>query len=144
MRVVRYNLVMRKLILFTSTLLLFAAACDDSTTDATEFSTVRGVVVSDQAVNYDADSELIVRLLDVSLQDIPALIISEQVISGPEELPVPFLLPYDPEQIVEGHTYSVGARIERGTTLLYISDTSNPVITRGNPNRTTVDVVQVN
>ncbi len=135
---------MRYTTLFTLTLLLFAAACGDSTTDSTELLTVRGVVVSDQAVTFDADSVLIVRLSDVSLQDTLSPIVSEQVISGPRELPVPFPLPYSPEQIGEGNTYSVGARIERGTTLLYISTTSNPVITNGNPDRTDVEVEQVN
>ena len=135
---------MRDTTFFTLMLLLFAAACGDSTTDSTELLTVRGVVVSDQAVTFDADSVLIVRLSDVSLQDTLSPIVSEQVISGPRELPVPFLLPYSPEQISEHNTYSVSARIERGTTLLYISTTSNPVITRGNPDRTSVEVEQVN
>ena len=129
--------------LFTMTLLLFAAACDDST-DPTELNTVRGVVVSDQSVSFDADSELTIRLSDVSLQDIPSPIISEQVVSGPRELPVPFILPYSDEQISERNTYSVGARIDRGTNLLYISTTVNPVITHANPDRTTVEVEQVN
>ena len=129
---------------FNLTLLLFAAACGDSTTDSTELSTVRGRVISDQAVTIDADSELIVRLSDVSLQDVAAPVISELIISGPRELPVPFVLPYNPEEIDERNTYSVGARIQRGNTLLYISTTSNPVITRGNPDRTDVEVEQVN
>ena len=126
------------------TLTLFFVACGDSSTDSTELSTVRGVVISDQAVTIDADSVLIVRLSDVSLQDAIAPVISEVVLSGPRELAVPFVLPYNPEEIDERNTYSVGARIERGTTLLYISTTSNPVITRGNPDRTDVEVEQVN
>lgn len=134
---------MRNWMLFNLTLLLFTTSCGDSSTDATELSTVRGVVLSDQPVSLDADSELLIRLSDVSLQDVAAPVISEVILSGPRELPVPFVLPYDPAEIGEGRTYSVGARIERGTTLLYISTTSNPVITNGTE-RTTVEVEQVN
>ena len=57
---------------------------------------------------------------------------------------MPFVLPYSEEQVAERNTYSVSARIERGTTLLYVTTTSNTVITRGNPDRTTVEVEQVN
>ena len=101
-------------------------------------------MISDQPVSFDANSRVIVRLSDVSLQDVVAPVISEVVLSGPRELPVPFVLPYNPEEIDERNTYSVSARIERGTTLLYISTTSNSVITRGNPDRTDVEVEQVN
>ncbi len=135
---------MRNLLALAITLLVSAAACDDSSTNSTELSTVRGRVISDQAVSFDANSQVIVRLSDVSLQDVAAPVISEQIISGPGELPVPFLLPYDAEEIEERNTYSVGARIERGNTLLYISTTANLVITHGNPDRTDVEVEQVN
>jgi putative lipoprotein len=135
---------MRNLILVGLTLLVSAAACDESPTDATEEAAVVGNVVSEDPVAYGPNAEVIVRMSDVSLQDVAAPVVSEQIVSGPGELPVPFLLLYDPEQIDPRNTYAVGARIEEGDRLLYINKTSFPVITQGNPTEVDVVVEEVN
>ena len=49
------------------------------------------------------------------------------------QLPVPYELEYDEDEIDDRKTYSVFAKIEAGGGLLYITDTAYPVITRGNP-----------
>ena len=41
---------------------------------------------------------------------------------------------YDPDEIVDNHTYSMNVRIEDADgSLLFINDTHIPVITNGNP-----------
>lgn len=84
-----------------------------------------------------------VTLQDVSLADAPAKTISTQKIeAGGKQPPFAYELVYDPAQIDPRNTYSVSARITEGSELLFISDTLNPVLTRGAP-LTGVDIVVV-
>ena len=73
-----------------------------------------------------------VSLQDVSRADAPATVLSTQTIEL-TEFPIAFELPYDLGDIVDNHAYTVAARVEAGSELLMISDTSTPVITRGAP-----------
>jgi putative lipoprotein len=84
-----------------------------------------------------------VTLADVSLADAPAKVISTQRIeAGGQQPPFPYELKYDPAQIDPRMTYVVSARITEGNELLFISDTHNPILTRGAP-LTGVDIVVV-
>ena len=81
-----------------------------------------------------------VRLVDVSLADAPSVLVAEQVITtAGRQVPFEFALGYDASRIQPSHTYAVQVRIEDGGRLLFISDTMNPVITRGALTR--VDIV---
>ncbi|MBK6349977.1 MAG: YbaY family lipoprotein [Proteobacteria bacterium] len=81
-----------------------------------------------------------VRLVDVSLADAPSVLVAEQVIrTAGQQVPFEFALDYDASRIQPSHAYAVQVRIEDGGRLLFISDTMNPVITRGAPTR--VDMV---
>ena len=81
------------------------------------------------------DSVLSVRLQDVSRQDVPAHVLGEQIYTTRgKQVPLPFEVHYDPAEIDERFSYSISARIEDGNGILrFISDTNNPVITRGSP-----------
>lgn len=82
-----------------------------------------------------------VSLQDISLADAPAKVISTQRIeAGGQQPPFAYELPYDPAQIDPRMTYSVSARITEANELLFISDTVNPVLTRGAP-MTDVDIL---
>jgi len=76
-----------------------------------------------------------VRIEYVSKADAPAEVVGEQMIETQgRQVPIPFALPYEPGKIKEKHTYSLRARIHDGAgKLLFINDTSVPVITKGNP-----------
>ncbi len=76
-----------------------------------------------------------VQLQDTSLADAPAIIIGEEIITvGAQQVPIDYNVYYDIADIVENHTYTMSARIEdEDGTLLFINDTSIPVITNGNP-----------
>jgi putative lipoprotein len=82
-----------------------------------------------------------VTLQDISLADAPAKVISTQKIeAGGKQPPFAYELKYDPAQIDPKNTYSISARIAEGNTLLFISDTIYPVLTRGAP-MTGVDIL---
>jgi heat shock protein HslJ len=90
------------------------------------------------------DAEIQVQLLDVSRMDAPAVVIAEETITAEgRQVPFFFELAYDPAQIEERNTYAVRAEIRQGGALIFTTDQSYPVITRGNPDSVTVRVVRV-
>jgi len=101
---------------------------------------VMGNILSEGATEIPEDAVIYVRLNDVSLADAEAQLIAEQIITGATQLPIPYMLKYNPRQIVDNHTYAIGVRIEDiSGNLLFINPTATNVITNGNPSQ--VDVV---
>ena len=137
---------MLKRIGLSSLLLLIAAGVvhgggTDSDADAAAMAMVTGTVTYRERIALPADAVLRVQLRDVSKMDVAATILSEQVIEPKQSVPIPFALPYDPDDIDERMSYSVFADIRSGGKLLFISDTHNAVLTRGSPNQ--IDVVLI-
>lgn len=101
----------------------------------TRSASVTGTVIYRERIMLAPDSVLTVRLQDVSRQDVPAVVIGEQIYATEgKQVPLPFEVLYNPANIDERFTYSISARIEDGDGILrFISDTSNPVITRDSP-----------
>ncbi|MFN2217847.1 MAG: YbaY family lipoprotein [Anaerolineae bacterium] len=109
-------------------------------------ATVSGTVTYLQRIALQPDAVVTVRIEDVSKADVMSEVIGEQVIhTDGAQVPLPFEVTYDADQIEESHSYSLRVRIEDGEgELLWINDTSVPVITRGNPTQgIEVLVVQV-
>jgi putative lipoprotein len=99
-----------------------------------------GQVFNEQNSEIPEDAVIYVQLNDVSLADAEAMPIAEQVISGVTGFPIPFLVKYNPREIVENHTYAIGVRIEDNQgNLLFINPAATNVITSGNPSQ--VDLV---
>ena len=96
---------------------------------------VTGQVMYRERIMLPPDSVLTVRLQDISRQDVPALVLGEQIYTTHgKQVPLLFNIPYDPSEINRRFTYSISARIEDGDGILrFISDTTNPVITRDSP-----------
>ena len=107
------------------------ASCGGSSKQAT----VTGTVTYLQRIALPPDAVVTVRIEDVSRADAPAEVLGEQVIDTKgAQVPIDFEVSYDAGTIVENHTYSLRVRIEDGAgNLLFINDTSVPVITGGNP-----------
>jgi len=101
----------------------------------TRSAAITGTVSYRERTMLPPDAVLIVRLLDVSRQDVPAHLLGEQIYKTEgKQVPLPFEVHYNPDNIDERFIYSISARIEDGSGILrYISDTTNPVITRGSP-----------
>lgn len=95
--------------------------------------TVSGNVVYRERIAMPEGAVVTVRVADVSLADAPAVVIGEQVITNPGNVPVKYSVVYDGTKIVPGHRYAVSARIELNGELMWISTTNIPVITDGAP-----------
>ena len=100
---------------------------------------VTGTVTYLQRITLPSEAVIRVTLEDVSRVDIVAERIGEHIIMNPGQVPVPFVIGYDPAIIDPRHFYAIKVRITAGNQLLFINTSAYHVITHGNP--TTVDVV---
>jgi putative lipoprotein len=119
-------------------LALVAVACSSQ-------SSVSGEITFQGDSGIPDDATITVQIQDTSLADAPAEVIGEQVITDASEFPVTYEVSYDPDQIVDNHTYTMSARVTAADdTLLYINDTAIPVITRDSPiENVEIPVIQV-
>ncbi|NOR80178.1 MAG: hypothetical protein GQ529_04995 [Methyloprofundus sp.] len=67
-------------------------------------------------------------LEDVSLMDVPAIILGNVVIES-FAIPVNFSIHYDSDEIKQGHRYNVRGKITVDERLIFITDTAHPVLT---------------
>ena len=109
---------------------------------AETLSSVTGTVEFRERVGLTPESRLEIVLQDVSLADAPATEIARKIVEQPGQSPIEFSIEYDSSLIDERHTYSVGAKVFDRDQLIFISDTINPVITRGAPTQITVQTVR--
>ena len=74
-------------------------------------SSVTGSVNYRQRIALPENTVVVVQLRDISQADTSALILDQQVIKQPGQVPIPFELHYNSDEIDESHTYSVFAQI---------------------------------
>lgn len=98
-------------------------------------ATVSGTLTYLQRIALPPGSVANVQIQDVSRADAPADVMGEQDIAmDGKSVPVAFAVPYDPSKIQDNHRYSVRAAIrDAAGKLLFTTDTTNSVITMGNP-----------
>lgn len=97
-------------------------------------ATVSGTVTYRERIALLPGSVVQVQLQDVSLADAPAIVLAEtEIVTEGENVPLPFELTYNPDEITENHTYVVSARITQDGELRWVSDTHTPVITNDAP-----------
>lgn len=127
------------------------AACQDDTSPGTSEkpgqtnASVTGAVTYRERIALSPDATLKVQLRDTSLQDTSSVLIAEQVIHNPGQVPIEFKIEYDRDDLEPRNTYSVSARItESDGRLAFINDTAYDVITRGNPTKVDMVLVMVN
>jgi putative lipoprotein len=94
--------------------------------------TVTGVATYRERIAMPKNAVFEATLADVSKMDAPAETIGTAVMENPGNPPYHFSISYDPRRIVDNHSYAVRATIKIGGELAFTSDTSYPVITRGN------------
>lgn len=104
--------------------------------------TVTGILTYRERIALPPDAVVLVQLRDVSLMDVAAKLISEQIIKPEHSVPIPFSLPYAAEDIDERMIYSVFASIRSGERLLFITDRSYQVLTRGKSDQVELILVQ--
>ena len=103
---------------------------------------VSGTVSYRERIALPANALVVVQLRDVSLMDVAAKLISEQIIEPQHSVPIPFSLAYDPGKIDERMTYAIYATIRSGGRILFVTDRSYQVLTRGHPQRIDLILVQ--
>ncbi|MXV88571.1 MAG: hypothetical protein F4117_09905 [Acidimicrobiales bacterium] len=132
-------------------LALVAAACApyDATTEAViepvgADASVRGTITYRERIALSPDAVVTVQLRDTSYADAAAVLIGEQIISNPGQVPIDFNLRYASDEIDNRNTYSVSAVITEGDgRMAFTNDTAYDVITRGNPRRVDMTLVMV-
>jgi putative lipoprotein len=141
---------MRLLIALSATISLAAsnAGCslhNSSEPEQTELTgAVHGTVTYRERMALTPDAEVEIKLLDVSLADVAATEIASITVSNPGQVPVEFSLPYDPNKIIDRHTYAVRADIRDRGRRMFTTDTSYPVLTRGNSNAVDLVLIAMN
>ena len=97
---------------------------------------VSGEILAREQIALPDDAVVTVRVTNASLTDasLDMVLLAQQFITDPGQLPIKFAVPYDSDRVEENAQYSVGVRIEDGAgKLLFISTTIVPVITDDSP-----------
>ncbi|WP_163831270.1 YbaY family lipoprotein [Spartinivicinus ruber] len=95
---------------------------------------VTGSVSYLQRIALPKEAVVNVQLVDVSLQDAPAIVINEQTYSG-KQVPIQFNLKYQPKEIKPTHDYAVQANITVNGKLWFINTKRYSVLTKGNEDK---------
>lgn len=133
-------------------LALVAGACgyyDDTTEVVTPAlpgsdASVRGTITYRERIALTPDAVVTVQLRDTSYADAASVLIAEQIISSPGQVPIDFELRYVSDEIDDRNTYSISAAITEGDgRMAFTNDTAYDVITRGNPRHVDMTLVIV-
>ncbi|MEJ2172242.1 MAG: YbaY family lipoprotein [Woeseiaceae bacterium] len=122
---------MRRLILTLLTGML-AAACNGPGAgpgSSAERAVVTGTAMYRERIMLPPTAVFEVKLEDVSRQDVAATVIGAARIDGPG--PYTFSIGYDPAKIDERMTYSVRGTVTVDDQLMFTTDMTYPVLTRG-------------
>jgi putative lipoprotein len=92
---------------------------------------IRGTATYRERMALPEGARLEVDLLDVSKADAAAARVTGATYAIRHDVPIGFLLPYDPAAIDPAHRYALTARIFAGDALLFRSEGTTPVLTQG-------------
>lgn len=102
--------------------LVFCVGIVSACANQSSTAQLRGEVTYRVRMALPPQAVIEVKLSDVSRQDVAATVIAQDVIKADgKQVPIPFVLSYDPAKIQPGHTYSVSARITVDDKLWFIS-----------------------
>ncbi|RWL83345.1 MAG: hypothetical protein EOR67_03550 [Mesorhizobium sp.] len=87
--------------------------------------TIAGEVTYRERIALPSDAVLVVELADVSLADAPAIVIAKRRIAPTGQVPIKFVIDFDPKAIQKGRTYALQARITVGEQLIFVTNTSH-------------------
>ncbi len=103
-------------------------------------SELTGTVSSRERIALAPDTQLRVRLEEISGGEAPPQFIAETTIPRIGQPPVRFRIALDPRVIDAKRSYTLTARIERDEQLLFINDPPMRVLTGGNPSQVEIVV----
>jgi putative lipoprotein len=91
---------------------------------------VRGTVTFRERIALPPGAVVTVAIEDVSRADAPALVLAKTAIEVKGQVPVPFSLTVDSAEVDARARYSIRTKL-RSEVGTWMSDTHNPVLTRG-------------
>lgn len=103
-------------------------------------SELTGTVVFRERITLSPDTQLRVRLEEISPGDAPAQFIAETTIPRAGQPPIRFRIALAPGVIDPRRVYTLTARIERGERLLFSNDAPVRVLTGGHPSQVEIVV----
>jgi uncharacterized lipoprotein YbaY len=110
----------------------------------TNSASVTGTVSYLPRIAMPPNAILEVSLVDVSRANAPAIVLASQgTVFGDRQVPIPFELVYNPDQIDPRLSYAVQARITVDGDLRFTTTSRFAVITQGNPTNVEVLVEQI-
>ena len=130
------------LVIIMLCMLLTNAKSDDA---KHEKATVTGTAFYLQRIALPPDTMMVqVQLVDISKQDVEALVLGEQTITPMRQVPISFEISYNPEDIIPNHRYAIQARItEIDGPLWFITTQAFLVITDGHPSSDVQVILQM-
>jgi len=111
-------------------LLATGAIAQQGSTGSTD-SIIKGSATYRERMALPADAVFEATLEDVSRTDAPAIVVGSFRKESPGNPPFQFAIAYDPNQIVEEHTYVVRARVNVGDKVMFTSTERQEVLTHG-------------
>jgi len=104
---------------------------------------VAGTLNYKERIALPDGAQVVVTLEDVSMADAPAQVIGQTIMAAPAGPPIPFVVPYNLNDIDPTHTYAVRAQItDANGELLFTSTSTYPVITNGAPSYVEIELSQ--
>ena len=97
---------------------------------------ITGTITYQVRMALSPDAAIDVRLDDISVADAPAKLVAENIFTAlGQQLPIPFQLPYSPQDIQPSHRYAIRARITLAENLLFTTTKIYPVLKNGAPSQ---------
>jgi putative lipoprotein len=103
-----------------------------------EAKVVTGTATYRERIALPPEAVFEATLEDVSRLDAPADVIGRTRLESPGQPPFRFSIKYDPARIQESRMYAVRARVTAGDRLMFFTNRSYPVLTRGNGTEVTM------
>jgi uncharacterized lipoprotein YbaY/heat shock protein HslJ len=96
-----------------------------------KLNAVTGQVLATRNPPLPESSTMEVKVMDVSLADVPATQVGGQVVANVMQFPIPFEAPYDPEAIQANHDYALDVKVmDADGNLLFTNTQAYQVITK--------------
>ncbi len=128
------------------TILLSILLLDEEyTSKKQDLATVTGTITYLQRIALPPGTmKVLVQLADISKQDVASVVLGQQIITLEQQVPIPFVVTYNPKDIISTHRYAIQARITAQDGLLWFTTTSvYQVITNGYPHSNVEIILQM-
>ncbi len=108
---------------------------EEHTSKEQDSATVTGTITYPQHIALPQGTMKVqVQLADISKQDVASVVLGEQITTLEQQVPIPFVVAYNPKDIISTHRYAIQVRITGQEGKLWFTTTSvHQVITNGYP-----------